>query len=600
MGTDEQPPDVPPGDETTRLPDGTVAPPPAGSTPPPPPPPPGAPTPAAPPPEPRRDGPNLLPVVIGLGALVLALGAGLIGFLLAGGGDDDPDDDAAPGTTIVASTTTAPTTTVAPTTTAAPTTTSQAPASFADLFEANRGAVARVDVVGCSLGGQGTAFLIEDDLAITAWHVVDGASQIGLTIDGAVIDADVIGHDADRDVALLRLASNVTSVAPLTVSADVPRVGEEVAAMGHPRGLPLALTVGRVTSMNGTFDFGSPEVPDVIEDLIQTDAVVAPGNSGGPLIDGRGEVIGVVVLRDGFGDGLMWASDIQATIDSILGWQTTPEPVDTPFCVGEVDLDAETEFLVGTDVSHPEIDAIQRTYGFYGLGINSGRAIEAYEVLGPTLQSRFTAESWAAGQETSFVWRFWVREVGDLDADTLRVRIAFTSTQAPEFGRVPGETCTRWDLVHTLVRGDVRGEPFWLIDEVELGPSGPTSCEAFVPDVVQAGSFLMPDADIGTQTADDVLGWGTVERWSIDLEAGSGVTIRLDATDNRFDPFLRLIALDGSIIAENDDRGDGTLNSELLDVTVPETGAYLIEVRDLSDDDAGDYRLEVSGTTSVG
>ncbi len=522
------------------------------------------------------------------GGVVALVGLGvLIGVLVAGG-----DDDAAPpSSTTSSSTTTTSTTTTSTTTTEAPVLT------FSDVFESDRAAVVRVDVAGCEFGGQGTAFLIDDDLAVTAWHVVQGSTSIGLTIGDAVVGADIIGHDAERDVAVLRLEEPVDAPV-LAFSDDAPRVGEEVAAIGHPRGLPLALTVGRVTSMNGSFDIGSPDQPDVVEDLIQTDAVVAPGNSGGPLVNDLGEVIGVVVLRDGFGDGLMWASDIQSTVEQILGWQSAPEPVAAAFCVGGIDLDTEVGFLVGTDVDHPEIDSLIRTYGLYALGINTQRAKESFQILGPSLQAGTTAEEWAAGQETSFLWNFWIREVTDVSDDALRVRVAFMSEQEGTFGRVEGETCTRWDLIHTLVRGEVRGEPFWLIDEVAVAPAGIYACADYEPEIARLASVPTPDTD-DTITRESDLAWGSADHWIVELSPGPYYTIRLDSTDETFDPLLRLIDPDGREVVRNDDRGDGSLNSELLEIEVPTEGTYTVEVRDLYDGGAGPYLLEIATTVDV-
>lgn len=520
--------------------------------------------------------------------MVALVGLGvLIGVIVAGG----DDDDATPPTT----TTTSSTTTTTSTTTSSTTTTAAPVRNFSDVFEANRAAVVRVDVAGCEFGGQGTAFLIGEDLAVTAWHVVQGSTSIGLTVADAVVGADIIGHDAERDVAVLRLEEPVDAPV-LGFSDDVPRVGEEVAAIGHPRGLPLALTVGRVTSMNGSFDFGTPGDPDVVEDLIQTDAVVAPGNSGGPLVNDLGEVIGVVVLRDGFGDGLMWATDIQSTVEQILGWQAAPEPVAAAFCVGGIDLDTEVGFLVGTDVDHPEIDSLIRTYGLYALGINTGRAKESFQILGPSLQADTTAEEWAAGQETSFLWNFWIRDVTDVSADELIVRVAFTSEQEGTFGRVEGETCTRWDLIHTLVRGEVRGEPFWLIDEVAVSPSGIYSCADYEPEIARLASLSTPETD-DTTTREADLAWGSADHWTLELSPGPYYTIRLDSTEETFDPLLRLLDADGREVARNDDRGDGSLNSELLEIEVLADGTYTIEVRDLYDGGAGPYLLSI--TTSV-
>ncbi|MFQ5556166.1 MAG: trypsin-like peptidase domain-containing protein [Acidimicrobiales bacterium] len=527
---------------------------------------------------------------------VVALGV-VVGYLLAGGGDGDEPGDAEVITTLSA----APSTTSTTTTSATTSTTTSVPSSglaFPDLFETSRGAVARVDVAGCEFGGQGTAFLIDDDMAVTAWHVVEGATQVALTIGDVIVDASIIGRDVERDVALLRLDRAMRDVTVLAFGDDLPRVGEEVAAMGHPRGLPLTLTVGRVTSMNGTFDFGEPGFPLVIEDLIQTDAVVAPGNSGGPLIDADGDVIGVVVLRDGFGDGLMWASDIRAVIADLDDWRQSPEPVPPAFCVGGIDLATETDFLVGSDIEHPEIEALRRTYGFYALGINSGRAEESFEILGPSLSTATTAAEWAAGQETSFLWNFWIREVTDISPDELDVRVAFTSTQSPEFGRVPGETCTRWDLTHRLVRGDVRGVEFWQIDAVSVSPAGIYSCDGYIPETARVDSMDTPDTG-ETVLVEADLAWGSADRWRIELTPGPFFTIRLDSLDMSFDPYLTLYGPDGVVLATNDDRGDGTLNSELTEWEVSEPGVYTIEVRDLSDSASGSYQLTVETTGDV-
>lgn len=530
-------------------------------------------------------------VLLAVAALVIA---GLVGFVL---GNRGGDDEQAVDTTTVVTTTSTTTTTTPPTTTTAPasttTTTTEAfpPQEFPDLFETLRAGVAEVEVSGCDFGSTGTAFLIAPDIAVTAWHVVDGAAQVTVELGDERIDARVIGRDVDRDVAVLQLDVTVENPTLLPLATRPPRVGEEVAAMGHPRGLPLALTVGRVTSMNGEFDFGEDFDGDplVIDDLIQTDAVVAPGNSGGPLINQRGQVVGVVVLLDLGAPGLMYASDALVATEQIDEWQENPDAVEAAFCVGPVDITADVGEIIGSDVDHPEIDALRQTYAVYQLSINSGRPEEAFQMLGPSISERTTAEAWADGQRTSALWAFRIREVTEAEDGSLDVRVTFESTQAPEFGRVPGETCTRWDLTHRLVRGTVQGRELWLIDGASANEGSPVSCADFQPSEGSTGVVdWNGEADVVAISADFIA--GTADRWFVDLRVGQGLSAAADSES--FDTVLRVIGPSGADVAFNDDRGDGSLNSA-LSLVAGVDGTYVVEVTDFGHDHGGEYALRL-------
>ncbi len=533
-------------------------------------------------------------ILLGVAVLVIvALG----GYVVGRGAGSDSDEAAPEPQNPDTSTTSSPSTSqpgTSTTTTEAPPPTPTSPPSppdFADLFEDLRASVGEVEVTGCDFGGTGTAFLVRPDLAVTAWHVVDGAAQVTVDIGDERIDAQVIGRDVDRDVALLQLDSPAAQPVLLRLANGPPRVGEEVAAMGHPRGLPLALTVGRVTSMNGSFDFGFDfdGEPLVIDDLIQTDAVVAPGNSGGPLINADGEVVGVVVLLDLGAPGLMYASDALASADQLETWQTDPDPVDAAFCVGPIDVTADIGDVVATDVDHPEIDSLMRTYAVYQLSINSGRPEEAFQMLGPSITGVTTAESWADGQRTSSLWAFRIRSVEDSPDGTLAVRVTFESTQAPEFGRVPGETCTRWDLTHTMVRGEVQDRDFWLIDGALANPGSPVSCEDFEPEPGTATDVGW-NGDAETVNLNGDLDAGSVDTWTVALDAGEGLTAHSDAAS--FDTVLHVEDPDGRQVGFNDDRGDGSLNST-LSVVADRAGTYTVHVTDYGHDHGGHYSLRL-------
>jgi serine protease Do len=137
--------------------------------------------------------------------------------------------------------------------------------------------------------GSGSGFLIDrEGLILTNHHVIDAADRIRVTLaDGRVFRAEVVGVDPAIDVALVRIpgASNLPT-APLG-NSDELRVGEWVCAIGNPLGYVHSVTVG-VVSFIGRKLFDAS-----LDDYIQTDAFINFGNSGGPLINSRGEVIGI-------------------------------------------------------------------------------------------------------------------------------------------------------------------------------------------------------------------------------------------------------------------------------------------------------------------
>jgi S1-C subfamily serine protease len=127
---------------------------------------------------------------------------------------------------------------------------------------------------------------------ITNEHVIDGAETIQVNfLDGNVSSATVVGTDIYSDIAVIKVDSETTTLRPVVLgSSSELTVGEPVAAMGNPFGLSDTLTVGIVSSLERTLDATGGYV---IIDMIQIDAAVNPGNSGGPLVNLKGQVVGV-------------------------------------------------------------------------------------------------------------------------------------------------------------------------------------------------------------------------------------------------------------------------------------------------------------------
>jgi serine protease Do len=160
--------------------------------------------------------------------------------------------------------------------------------------------------------GTGSGFIISSDgYLVTNNHVVDGFDQLDVTLfDGRVYIAEVVGGDADTDVAVLKIdARNLPSVS-LGDSDDL-RVGEWVLAIGNPLGEAFTFTVtaGIVSGRNRGLA-GLNNSRWNIQDFIQTDAAINPGNSGGPLVNINGQVVGVnsaIASRTGFYSGYSFA-----------------------------------------------------------------------------------------------------------------------------------------------------------------------------------------------------------------------------------------------------------------------------------------------------
>lgn len=262
-----------------------------------------------------------------------------------------------------------------------------------------------------AMQGTGTGMVLTSDgLALTNYHVVEDSTAVSVVVadTGARHAATVLGRDAKNDVAVLQI-DGVSGLTTTSVSRDPVRPGEAVAAVGNGGGQGYLTSVGGevlrvdqsiLAATEGTDDF------ERLTGLIQTDADVVPGYSGGPLVDGEGQVVGVTVAAsegrtaaqvDGYAIPLSTAFDVVAQV--LSGEETD-----------SVSIGADGSLGISVAGSRDGVEVLSVDRGSAGeeLGLRPGDVITAID--GRTLDGNATAMSrlvndHEVGDRLSVQWR---------------------------------------------------------------------------------------------------------------------------------------------------------------------------------------------------
>jgi S1-C subfamily serine protease len=218
-------------------------------------------------------------------------------------------------------------------------------------------------------GGQGSGFVIAPDgLILTNSHVVHKAKSVHVSLsDGHRYPAELIGEDPDTDLAVVR--ASASGLPPLTLGDSTAiKVGQLVIAIGNPLGFSATVTAGVVSALGRSLRSRSGRLMD---DIIQTDAALNPGNSGGPLVNSHGEVIGVNTAVISCAQGLCFAIAANTA----------------QFVVGRLIRDGRIRrSYIGVAGQNTKI--LRQIVRFYGLAVDTGILVATIEPDSPASKSQ--------------------------------------------------------------------------------------------------------------------------------------------------------------------------------------------------------------------
>jgi len=279
------------------------------------------------------------------------------------------------------------------------------PLSLAEVYRRSEGGVVQVavtDVVESEnpffrvpqqeqQRGLGSGFVIDKSgHIVTNFHVVEGADEVEVSFsNGEEMSADVVGSDASTDIAVLKVDADSRALRVLTLgNSDQLEVGDEVVAIGNPLGFERTMTAGIVSALGRVID--SPDPRFAIDEVIQTDAPINSGNSGGPLLDAAGRVVGVntqIASISGGNIGIGFAVPIN-TVKDVVAQLIDKGQVEHAY------LGVETQ-EIDEDVADTFNLPVER--GLLIMGVVEGSPADAAGLRGGTEEATVDGTTWILG-----------------------------------------------------------------------------------------------------------------------------------------------------------------------------------------------------------
>jgi S1-C subfamily serine protease len=278
------------------------------------------------------------------------------------------------------------------------------PLSLAEVYRRSEGGVVQVSVTDIVEGvdplfripqqerrrGLGSGFVIDKSgHIVTNFHVVEGADEVEVSFsNGEELSADVVGTDPTTDIAVLKVNAGSRALSVLELgNSDQLEVGDEVVAIGNPLGYERTMTAGIVSALGRVIE--SPG-QFAIDEVIQTDAPINSGNSGGPLLDAAGRVVGVntqIASVTGGNIGIGFAVPINTVKDVTAQLIDKGEVEHAYLGVEAQEIDAEIAEMLNLDVDR----------GLLIAEVTEGSAAAKAELRGGTQQVVVEGRTWTLG-----------------------------------------------------------------------------------------------------------------------------------------------------------------------------------------------------------
>jgi len=316
--------------------------------------------------------------------------------------------------------------------------------------------VIRIEANGCGTQDIGTGFLIGPRLVATVEHVVAGATSISLVRDGKTLAfGTVIGDDPVRDVALVQADARLSGYVFQFASA-APALGDSVAALGFPLGLPLSVNQGSVSGTGRTIPIDGVNR----RELIQTDAAVNPGNSGGPLLSlDSGRVDGLVDLGTTQANGIAFAVSAQVARPLIEAWEVAPQTGPAQTCQSVTSTASSTASSTATSVGPGPAGAVDALDSYWN-DIGAGEYAAAYGYLAPGALNLTQAQFVASEQQANIQSVEFSGSLSASSGSSATVDVASLKTVDGQYG------CRTWTGSYQMT---LQGNQ-WLIERSNITP----------------------------------------------------------------------------------------------------------------------------------
>jgi serine protease Do len=409
--------------------------------------------------QPRATRPGTVALLAAVVVLAVLLGGGAAALLVSRntGGQPQSSPLGVTSSTPVTTTTPSPASTIS---------TSSSP-TFPALYRQVSDGVVRIETTACDSGGVGSGFLIAPDLVATVAHVVDGAASIVIRSASETTTGTVVGIDRAADLALVQTRTPLNGHV-FELDTSQPEVGTDVGAIGYPLAGPESLVKGAISGLGRTIDIND----STLARLIQTDAAVNPGNSGGPLLTVDGTVVGLVDAKAADANGIGYAIPAQSAADQLHSWLRAPTPV--PGGRGCAAPVGPPGVSIGVDdqSGSPDGPGVAAMFSAYADGINTGDYAASYARLSTHAQSLTSYESFRQGELTSYIVTLTLLGVthgGTQDS----AEVTFTSVQDPALGGHQ-QACSNWKMTYTLTLNPDGSS--WLINTASPHQGSPSPC----------------------------------------------------------------------------------------------------------------------------